>query len=67
MEKVLDELLWARFCLSEVVGSSIVGMLVGAGLQLGRVGPLVSSLVAAGVGVVVFSLLVGERLTRTPE
>ena len=68
MREMLDDLLWARYCVLEIVGAAVVGTVLGYGLQqFGGAGALVSHLVATLLGVVVFSLLVGERLTRTPE
>lgn len=67
MGKYLDELLWVRTCTSEVLGGVVVGTVVGACLEFGRVAPLISHGLSAIIGVVVFTLLVGERLTRTPE
>ena len=68
MRELLDELLWARYCGLEIVGATVVGTVLGYGLQqFGGAGALISNLVATLLSVVMFSLLVGERLTRTPE
>lgn len=63
----LRELLWARECLNEVVGGTIVGLLVSVGLAVGGINTIVTHLVACLISTLVFAVLVGVRLASTPE